>query len=210
MDRIKEALQSLGYIHFAVAASPDCHVLPASQPSHPGERMQVLIASKWRFSNCEAVPFPESGNAAYAELEGLSFGVYCAHFSVRGPPEQRLGEAEALLTHRKIRALKNVVIGGDFNQPSQRDYPVEEWMAIAQDLENCGLPLSDGVADRLNSSGFRSSFAHQEWPPGSSAWNGCLVDYLYSSLSSWKVAGSWLWFASCSDHLPVVADYAMV
>lgn len=79
-----------------------------------------------------------------------------------------------------------------------------------------GLPLSDGVAELMVQQGLRTSFeeaAPGRPPPGSSAWSGALVDFLWHLRhvepggGGLRCVGSWLVYTDASDHLPLVADY---
>ena len=86
----------------------------------------------------------------------------------------------------------------------------------AQDMRVAGLPLSDGVAELMVQQGLRTSFeeaAPGRPPPGSSAWSGALVDFLWHLRhvepggGGLRCVGSWLVYTDASDHLPLVADY---
>ena len=120
----------------------------------------------------------------------------------------------------RVPPLAGTLIGGDFNQPAARDYPHAEWAAMAADMQGAGLPLSDGVAELLVRSGLKHSFdeaAPHAKPPGTSAWSGGLVDFVWHLPAAAEAAaasghlrcvGSWLAYTDASDHLPLVADYA--
>ena len=76
------------------------------------------------------------------------------------------------------------LIGGDFNQPNEADYPPAEWRAIVADMRRAGLPATDGVRSELRAAGFvttyESSGLLRPLPP-TTAWNGAIVDYIYTN-----------------------------
>ena len=97
-----------------------------------------------------------------------------------------------------------VLIAGDFNQQRSRDYTSAEWNKVVGSADLRGVPLDDGVANILETSGFRcilddvvgnkhgknsnsetTTFVACNWnqnqPPPSTHWSGTTIDYTYYS-----------------------------
>lgn len=208
---LRRRLAELGLTHAVAAGSGDAHVRDPKSKAFPGERLHVLVASRHRFVRSEAVPM-EEGHAAYAEIVldgiraevrpdtppttevgragevgegGATVRVYSVHLSTRCRASKRAAEIRALLEHvRAGEAGSLTLIGGDFNQPNEADYPPAEWRAILADMRRAGLPANDGVRSELRSAGFvttyESSGLLRPLPP-TTAWNGAIVDYIYTN-----------------------------
>jgi len=166
-------LRSSGYEHFVQAPSADAHVLAAESAVFAGERLHVLIASRLPLRQSAKVAMTAGGYAAFAEVEiapRKTVLVYTLHCSVRCAAEVRRQEVEAVLhhaaglehttpsadapaPHQRPRVIGHIV-GGDFNQPNEAEYPPGEWRAISKDLAAAGLPASDGVMDAMRAARF--------------------------------------------------------
>jgi len=194
-------LRSSGYEHFVQAPSADAHVLAAESAVFAGERLHVLIASRLPLRQSAKVAMTAGGYAAFAEVEiapRKTVLVYTLHCSVRCAAEVRRQEVEAVLhhaaglehttpsadapaPHQRPRVIGHIV-GGDFNQPNEAEYPPGEWRAISKDLAAAGLPASDGVMDAMRAARFTPAWelaTHVRPLAPSTAWNGAVVDYLY-------------------------------
>ena len=114
----------------------------------------------------------------------------------KGKKEEGSSSSSSSSSSGLLSSLPPVValtlLGGDFNQPNEGDYPPDEWAAMAGDMERAKLPLSDGVRDSLAAAGFTPTFQQQQQQqqqcktpsrhspmPATTAWNGAVVDYLY-------------------------------
>ena len=195
--------RELGYAHSVAAGSADVHVLDSSVARFGGERLHVLVLSRWPFRDSAAVPMGPTGHAAFAEvlaprgnaIAGASSSdavvpvhIYSAHLSVRCPPNLRRHEITMLLRHAAKRSAAQPtaagsIIAGDLNQANEDDYPHDEWAAMAADMRFAGLPLDDGVRAAQRAAGFINSFDMcgpiRAVKPATSAWNGALVDGIH-------------------------------
>ena len=171
------------------------------------------------------------------DQEEVFVSLYSTHLSVRCPPDTRRREvarimehaeaaeaAEAAASATRTGPVASVIIGGDFNQASEADYPADEWAVIEADMKGAGLPPDDGVSTDLRAAGYAHSFEEARVPrPGFSAWNGALVDHVWhrggggrrgggggrggERGAALRVIGSWLVATDASDHLPLLVDY---
>ena len=227
---------ALGYVHAAVAPEPDCHVLPESVRCAPGVRLAVGVLSRLPLLDCAAPPLggDSHGCAARAVVElragaaeagaALRVALYSVHLSVRCDPEVRLQEVSGCVADSERwresgseSGGRAVLLAGDFNQPTQRDYPPAVWAAMAQDMAGAKLPLCDGVAPLLRDG---PAGVGGDWvasfdeagvgTPGTTAWNGATVDFVYRRQGGGlRCVGSWVYYTAASDHLPLVCDYAV-
>jgi endonuclease/exonuclease/phosphatase family metal-dependent hydrolase len=231
---------ALGYDFTTFALASDNHVLPDSVRCAPGQRLAVAIASRIPLQACSSVALG-GGTHGYAasavlhlENEGLRIGLYTAHLSVRcaSPETTRCEEIRTVVAHAEsalaAARIDECLLGGDFNQPFCRDYAPDVWKVMAQDMENAGLPLSDGVAELLRDGGedgggvWVTSFddAGYETPP-ISAWNGATVDFMYrrqkkqqqnkhhkkennsmTQAPTFRCTGSWMWYGGGDSGEP--------
>ena len=174
-----------------------------------GRRLHVAILSRLPLRDTAAVPLV-TGFAAHATIalrgkagdgeeeekqrterlgdqEEVLVSLYSTHLSVRCPPDTRRREVARIMEHADATAsatrtgpVASVIIGGDFNQASEADYPAEEWAVIEADMRGAGLPPDDGVSTDLRAAGYAHSFEEARVPrPGFSAWNGALVDHVW-------------------------------
>ena len=174
-----------------------------------GMRTAVVMLSKLPIENGggEAVPMggDSNGHSVYGvislplrgfpgkspggEYSRRRLGVHSVHLSVGCAPSLRQRELAGVVRHAERAVLhgdvEGVLITGDFNQPTARDYDDETWSALALDMRGAGLPLSDGVAQMLRdgdgiSSKWISAFDEvTSNPPSSTAWSGASVDFAY-------------------------------
>ena len=226
VEETRRRLRNLGYEHSVAAGSADVHVLPASSAGFPGQRLHVLVASKLPLLQSAAVPMHD-GHAAMVEVDMSSYRaaaapsllVYSVHLSVRCNATKRRDEIVAVLRdaatrQRAASGARPVIIAGDMNQPNAADYPTAEWDAMAVDLLQAKLPLSDGVMDALRARGFvptHEAALVRRPVPATSAWNGALVDYCYIDSRGLqrelRVEASYVFHTLASDHLPLVVDF---
>lgn len=222
-DEILTAFKAMGFAHTILAGSSDAHVLPATQPSFPNQRLHVsvlcrepaVVDSQERISMGSGAAAFTSFHIAGASQQPLRIGVVSLHLSVRCPPEARKAEAEAVLDflRKEGTTFDLTVVAGDFNQPSELDYPSEDWAILAQDLTKAQLPLTDGVVVMMRNAGFTPSLGRDllhgfGFPVRSTAWNGAVVDYIFFQGNA-EVAFSSPYFTLASDHLPLVADFRL-
>ena len=195
---------TLGYVHASWALASDCHVLPASVKAAPGARLGVAILSRLPLLAAAAVPLGDAGSNGHAATAVLALpapsssplrrlGIYTAHLSVRCPGATRLAEIAGVVQHANSglasREFEECIVGGDFNQPTQRDYPAATWRAMARDMDGVGLPLCDGVAPALRDGTDGGTPGAGDWiasfddagvaTPQVTAWNGATVDFMY-------------------------------
>ena len=254
---------SLGFRYAAAAPDADGHVMEENIASCAGMRTAVVMLSKLPIENGggEAVPMggDSNGHSVYgvislplrgspgkspgSEYSRRRLGVHSVHLSVGCAPSLRQRELAGVVRHAERAVLhgdvEGVLITGDFNQPTARDYDDETWSALALDMRGAGLPLSDGVAQMLRdgdgiSSKWISAFDEvTSNPPSSTAWSGASVDFAYRlkecdvaveggiveaaavatvatvQADAWRVVGAWPWYSTASDHLPLVVDLAL-
>lgn len=219
-----------GFAHQVCAGSPAVHILPDESKfgeEARGKRLEVCVCSRLPFLQSGRAPLGETADDGFAafgtvDLTGKDLGgaspspavpetltLYSTHLSVRCPGEKRLAETRRLLKDSEER--KACIIAGDFNQPSELDYPPEQWGVMAEDMVGAGLPTDDGAATAMMAAGFRHAFDRVPVGrrPGFSTWNGALVDFawLRPGATKLKVATAGLVYTDASDHLPLVVDY---
>lgn len=229
VPEFRQQLVAIGYEHTMAATAPKVHKV-----SGDGEQLMVMVVSRQPFLTSGAVTIGD-GEAAYAAVRWSESEVvlmFSVHLSVRCPPEARLSQMQRLLAHMKSpRRLIGehllpqgsaflLLTGGDMQQPYSRDYPADEWRAIAADLNATGLPSTDGVRQLMASSGFSDARTQldNEGPgmpgPRMTAWNGVVVDNIYfkllsgeKSLPPLELNSVNILYTESSDHLPIVATF---
>ena len=84
---------------------------------------------------------------------------------------------------------------------------------MAEDMRRAKLELSDGAMDRLRGAGFvpTAEAALATDPlPATTAWNGALVDYIYTNRARHtRVLTARAFHTLASDHLPLVCDVSV-
>lgn len=107
----------------------------------------------------------------------------------------------------------NVIVAGDMNQvrKDELSYDVNgqtAWHWFASKQQN---PIDWNVIDVLTGDGYVDSFSKKSWTkPKYTTWNGSTIDYVFlKDTLKFEVAGSYVYFDSSSDYLPVVVDLVL-
>lgn len=178
------------------------------------------------------------------------YGTHLEDSDVQGG-KYRLLEMQALLKHLEHTAATctsvdektlgmdyDVLLVGDLNQQRQEDYSDNEWTSICVNKQRRKSPQSDGVADKLKSSGFscvwdkshyqtrsdfgapkgKSSMTVSNWrpgsPPPSTHWTGTIIDYTWYRPGVRhpcikRIHGVYVSPSNLSDHRLVVCDWEL-
>lgn len=110
----------------------------------------------------------------------------------------------------------NVLIAADFNEVRRQDYSDKIWDLMVKDRQSQvsenwpnGWPTPTSVADTLKANNFVDCFSYGKFvAPKFTVWSGTVVDFIYLRSNGWNlpVKGSYTYFSSASDHLPVIMD----
>ncbi|MCX5925630.1 MAG: ankyrin repeat domain-containing protein [Candidatus Dependentiae bacterium] len=163
--------------------------------------------------------------------DGNTISVYGTHLDVWDESGvKRTQEVKELLTVAGVDGSTNILLAADWNAVRKKDY---QYMVRSQvgpqgaaaaavhgnlvwDLlganfkaRNRGiLSVPTSALDAIETKGFQDSFTLANIVnPTYTVWTGTLVDFIFCA-PTWQlpVAGSYVYFSSASDHVPVIMD----
>jgi endonuclease/exonuclease/phosphatase family metal-dependent hydrolase len=93
-----------------------------------------------------------------------------------------------------------IILMGDLNALRYQDYTDDERQWLARN--NQGYPLDFDVVKELEAHGYQDVFRNFKY----STWTGRRVDYIFTKNFPYKIVGTYVYYTSVSDHLPVIMD----
>lgn len=216
-DALEEKLRKIGYAH---GYDSFCH-----SASICGAQVGNIILSKYPLTkisqkvfDVNETNFPEVRCFIRTEIvvPGISqpLVVYGTHLDVLDKTEHvRRVQMQELAHIVKKEKNNNVLVAADFNSLKKDDYAyaiqgVPVWDLIQADSKARGTAAPTSVLDILTQEGFKSSFAMIGLQnPTFTVWSGKSVDFIFLS-KNWDipVVGSYVYYDTASDHLPVIMD----
>lgn len=181
-----------------------------------------MILSKYPFTDIAERVYTDSfgaENRCYTQAviklpNNKSISVYVTHFDVfDNSGKTRLNQAKELITDVNKDKHENILIAADFNSVRKNDYQYSinnklVWNLLRADNEKRQDPTPTDLLELIESHNFIDSFSLLHVPgPKFTTWSGVVIDFIYLSYAwSIPVIGSYVYYDSASDHLPVIID----
>lgn len=141
--------------------------------------------------------------------------MYGTHLDVYDETEtRRLAQINELIEQSSKDSNENIIIAADFNAVRKKDYAYQINGRCVWDMVNesshrrFGINTPTHALQAFENNQFKDSFSHAGCAaPKWTVWSGTAVDFMYLN-KSWNlpVVGSWVYYSTASDHLPVIMD----